>query len=88
MLYCIMYYYIFAKVGAGVELHELVKTIRLEMGISQKKLATELHVSFAAVNRWENKRTKPNQIARNAIVELAKSQAVSRNLIEELENMQ
>jgi len=33
-----------------MELHEAVKAIRLEMGLSQKRLAKELLVSFAAVN--------------------------------------
>lgn len=55
------------------------------MGLSQQQLARELLVSFTAVNRWENKRTKPNKIARNALILLAKSHAVSDELISAFE---
>ena len=68
-----------------MELHELIKAIRLEMGLSQQQLAKELLVSFAAVNRWENERTKPNKIARHALIQLAKSHAVSDELINDFE---
>lgn len=62
-----------------MELHEAVKAIRLEMGLSQKRLAKELLVSFAAVNRWENDRAKPNQIARHALIILAEKIKLIKN---------
>lgn len=43
------------------ELKDLEK-YRLENKLSQKKLAKKLGVSFATVNRWFNKRNKPNKI--------------------------
>ena len=42
-----------------------VKSIREQLGISQDDLAKELGVSFATVNRWENNRTQPSQLAKN-----------------------
>ena len=39
-----------------------LETYRLENKVSQKKLAEKLGVSFATVNRWFNKRNKPNKI--------------------------
>lgn len=69
-----------------MELHEIVKAIRLEIGLSQKRLAKELLVSFAAVNRWENNRAKPNQIAHHALVELARKYDVDAQLIQALED--
>ena len=42
-------------------LKELEK-YRLENKLSQKNLAKKLGVTFATVNRWFNKRNKPNKI--------------------------
>lgn len=70
-----------------MELHKLIKAIRLEMGLSQQQLARELLVSFTAVNRWENERTKPNKIARNALIQLAKSYDISEEFIVDLEEI-
>lgn len=53
-----------------MELSAIIKTIRLELGLSQEGLARELHVGFTAVNRWENNHTMPNQIAQHALIEL------------------
>jgi DNA-binding transcriptional regulator YiaG len=41
-----------------------VRDVRSQLGISQEDLARELGVSFATVNRWENKQTKPSRLAR------------------------
>ncbi len=70
-----------------MELHELIKAIRLELGLSQQQLAKELLVSFTAVNRWENEHTKPNKIARHALIQLGKSRSVSADLINAFEQM-
>lgn len=64
-----------------MELSEIIKTIRLELGLSQEGLARELHVGFTSVNRWENNRTKPNQIARHALIELCKNKNIRPELI-------
>ena len=65
-----------------MELSEVIKKVRLELCLSQEGLARELHVGFTAVNRWENGHTKPNPIARHALIELCKSKNVSPRLIE------
>lgn len=44
-----------------------IKDIRIKMGYSQEQLARELGVSFATINRWENGKSEPRQIARNAV---------------------
>ncbi len=56
------------------------------MGLSQKRLAKELLVSFAAVNRWENNRAKPNQIARHALIILAEKYKIDKELIKAFES--
>ena len=42
---------------------ERIKAIRSELGLSQEALARELGISAATVNRWENGRNKPGQMA-------------------------
>lgn len=42
-------------------------------------------MGFTSVNRWENNKTKPNQIARHALVELCKKKNLKQDLIELLE---
>ena len=67
-----------------MELNEVVKKIRLDLRLSQEGLARELHVGFTSVNRWENGRTKPNRIARHALIELCKGKDIEQDLIETL----
>lgn len=65
-----------------MELGEIIRTIRLDLGLSQEGLARELHVGFTSVNRWENNRTKPNRIALHALIELCKNRNISSEQIE------
>lgn len=69
-----------------MELSEAIKAIRLELGLSQEGLARELHVGFTSVNRWENGHTKPNQIARHALIELCKNKSMDQQLMSLLLN--
>lgn len=54
----------------------IVKQVRTELGLSQEQLARELNISFSTVNRWENGKTNPSQMAN----ELFTSFCVSRNI--------
>lgn len=47
------------------EFSSIVKDVRLQLGLSQKDLAEQLGVSFATVNRWENGKVAPSQLAWN-----------------------
>lgn len=40
-----------------------IRRLRERLGLTQMELAQRLAVSFAAVNRWENKKTKPTMLA-------------------------
>ncbi|HLA26418.1 MAG TPA: helix-turn-helix transcriptional regulator [Syntrophales bacterium] len=42
----------------------LVKEVRRQLGLSQEELAHQLGVSFATINRWENGKTTPFNLAR------------------------
>ena len=69
-----------------MEISEVVKNIRFELNLSQEGLARELHMGFTSINRWENNKSKPNQIARHALKELCKKKNLNQELIEALES--
>jgi len=50
----------------SIDSSELIKKVRLELCYSQEGLASELHVGFTSVNRWESNHAKPNQITHRA----------------------
>lgn len=54
-----------------------LKKVRKELNISQEQLARELHVSFSTVNRWENKKSNPNNIAKKAFADFCKKKNIS-----------
>ncbi len=68
-------------------LSEVIKKVRLELGLSQEALARELHVGFSAVNRWENNKTKPNRIARHVLIEFCKKNDIDSELVSYLESL-
>lgn len=70
-----------------MELSEIIKTIRSELNLSQEGLARKLHSGFNSVNRWENNKSRPNQIARYALIELCKTKDLGQDLILLLEVM-
>jgi putative transcriptional regulator len=47
-----------------MEFFEVVKYVREKLELSQEDLARELNVSFATVNRWENKQSKPSRLGK------------------------
>lgn len=59
-----------------MEFGSVVKQVRKELGLSQEQLARELSISFSTVNRWENGKSKPSQMAK----ELFFSFCVSKNI--------
>ena len=40
-----------------------IKEVRVQLDLSQEDLAREIGVSFATVNRWENRRFLPSKMA-------------------------
>jgi transcriptional regulator with XRE-family HTH domain len=55
----------------GDDFPEQVKKLRARLGLTQVMLADRLGVSFPTVNRWENKKTIPSQLAWNKLREMA-----------------
>ena len=54
-----------------------IKDLREISELTQTQLAQRIGVSFATVNRWENRQTRPNRLAWRRILELEKSLATS-----------
>ena len=50
---------------------QIVRAIRLELGLTEVGLAHALGVSFTTVSRWENGHMKPSRLARQALAQLA-----------------
>jgi DNA-binding transcriptional regulator YiaG len=46
------------------DLPALFKEVRKQLALSQEGLARELGVSFGTVNRWENAKVRPSQLAK------------------------
>lgn len=67
-----------------MEIRDLIKEIRKEIGVSQKEFANKLHVSFSTVNRWENGHVTPNQLAIATLIELCEREKISARLLQVL----
>jgi DNA-binding transcriptional regulator YiaG len=63
---------------------ELIKTIRLQLGMSQDAFAQAIHVAFSTVNRWENNRNIPNAMAWAYMADYCEKHGVDKELIDEI----
>ncbi len=54
------------------EIGKLVRSLRLETGLTQEKFAAQLGVTFPTVNRWENNRATPSPLAVEKIEKMAR----------------
>ena len=66
---------------------ELIKSIRVQLGITQEQLAHKLNVSFSTINRWENGHTIPKKLAIKSIIEFCRKNAIDTAIIAELEKL-
>lgn len=60
---------------------EKVKTVRLQLFLSQEKLAKQLGVSFATVNRWEKGACEPNYEGQKAFHDFCEKIMLRFNLL-------
>ncbi len=56
------------------EVSEMVRELRVALGLTQEQFAARIGVTFSTVNRWENGRGAPSPLAMKQIEEL-RSQA-------------
>ena len=70
-----------------MDIAEIIKSIRTELGLSQDDFARELDVAFTTVNRWENSKFKPTKIARTLLRTYCIEHGVDRKLINALDSI-
>ena len=61
---------------------KLIKTIRMQLGMSQEAFAKVIHVAFSTVNRWENNHSIPNNMARALIANYCEKRGIDKELID------
>lgn len=57
-----------------------IKSLRLQLLLSQEDFAKELGVSYSTINRWEREHTKPNYHAMKRIDEYCKLHNIDFNV--------
>ena len=57
-------------VGIPVDYPSRVRTVRARLELTQAKLADQIGVSFATINRWENGQSRPTRLAWQQIIDL------------------
>lgn len=57
-------------------LTEFIKDIRLKLGMSQQQLAQALNVNYTTVNRWENGKSEPSNLAQRTFFEFCEGNLV------------
>ena len=54
-----------------------IRTLRKQLGLTQEEFAHEIGVTFATVNRWENKKSKPSRMALKILAEQKEKMAAA-----------
>ena len=60
---------------------EILKQIRMKQNYTQEQFARELNVSFSTINRWENSKNEPSQLAKNSFYDFCENNFID---VEEL----
>lgn len=68
-----------------MSIDEILKQIRKELKISQETLARDLNVSFATINRWENKKVSPSRLAMIQLKDYCVENGLSKEILDALE---
>lgn len=60
-----------------MNLSEFIRNVRVNLGMSQDQLAKALSVSYTTINRWENDKAVPSNLAKKTFFDFCEG-----NLIE------
>jgi DNA-binding XRE family transcriptional regulator len=60
----------------------IIKQVRMQLGLSQEQLARELSISFSTIDRWENRKSKPSQMAKELFYNFCKNNNIDPNVID------
>lgn len=67
-----------------MEFAKQVKYVREQLHFSQKQLAEALNVSFATINRWENSKVTPSNLAQTTFYEFCESNFIDEDVLKRL----
>ena len=67
-----------------MEFAKQVKYVREQLHFSQKQLAEALNVSFATINRWENSKVTPSNLAQKTFYEFCESNFIDEDVLKRL----
>lgn len=56
-----------------MEFPNMVKEVRQRLDLSQKQLAQALGVSYATINRWENRHVVPSNLAQKSFYDFCEN---------------
>jgi len=59
-----------------MEFSEFVKKVRKDLKVSQADLAKALNVNFTTINRWENNRVVPSNLAIKSFIDYCQNNFV------------
>lgn len=61
-----------------------VKYVREQLRLSQNQLADALNVSFATINRWENAKVTPSNLAQKTFYEFCENNFIEEDVLKRL----
>lgn len=67
-----------------MQLAEFIKYVRTQLAMSQEQLAQALNVNFSTINRWENGKAKPSNLAQKTFFDFCEGNLI--NIPRELRN--
>lgn len=67
-----------------MEFAKQVKYVREQLRFSQKQLADALNVSFATINRWENSKVTPSNLAQKTFYDFCESNFIDEDVLKRL----
>lgn len=70
--------------GESVEFAKQVKYVREQLRFSQKQLAEALNVSFATINRWENAKVMPSNLAQKMFYDFCENNFIDEDVLKRL----
>lgn len=67
------------------DMKELIRLIRAKTNMSQEQFAAQIGTTVVSINRWENGKAIPNQMAQNNLYQFCKNQSIDvANLVTEM----
>jgi transcriptional regulator with XRE-family HTH domain len=60
-----------------MKLTDFIKDVRKQLEMSQEQLAKALNVSFSTINRWENGKAEPSNLAQKTFFDFCEGNLIN-----------